>query len=198
MKLKSVNLVNKAEYLNTYEATYETEEDTEGIRHNKVYEVISRDPNMTIETFGKNTRDKAEAVGIIAFSEKGDKVLLQREFRLSCNDWVYNFPGGLSDGDETIEETAFRELKEETGLDIKEVLAVLPPAYTAVGLGNERAATVICIADGEFAPSTSVYEEIEAKWFTAEEIFQLIENKEPMSLRSQTVLFMWAQINLIK
>ena len=42
-----------------------------------------------------------------------DLVLLQKEFRMATNNWVYNFPAGLIDEGETPEEAAIRELKEE-------------------------------------------------------------------------------------
>uniref|UniRef100_A0A0N4ZVX8 Nudix hydrolase domain-containing protein n=1 Tax=Parastrongyloides trichosuri TaxID=131310 RepID=A0A0N4ZVX8_PARTI len=53
-------------------------------------------------------------VGGIAVNSKGE-ILLMREKRGTYLGW--KFPGGLQDYGEEIEETAIRELKEETGVD---------------------------------------------------------------------------------
>lgn len=187
MKLTKLNLTKKNKFLNNYIASYENENG-----HKKDYEIISRNPNLTKEAFGEISRKNSDAVGIIMLNEKRDKILLQKEFRMACNEWVYNFPGGLRDGDESILEAAKRELREETGLEIIEYIGMLPAAYTAVGFCNESVATVIGIAKGEFSPSTSQDEEIEAKWYTKDKVFDLVNSGAAMSLRTQSFLYMWS------
>ena len=155
-------------------------------------EIISRNDHLTETEFGENARKQSDAVGIIMFNEKRDKILLQKEFRMACNEWVYNFPGGLRDENESVMEAAERELREETGLQIIEFIGVLPPAYTAVGFCNESVATVIGIAKGRFSKSTSEDEEIEAKWYTKDKVFDLINSGAAMSLRTQSFLYMWS------
>ena len=186
LKLQGITLKNKNQFLHVYEATYKS--DLDG--HEKKYEVISRKDNLTAETFG--LRDKVDAVGIIPFSLYTDKILLLKEYRLACGEWVYNFPGGLIDNGETVKEATKRELWEETGLNLYCIVDILPPAYTAVGLGNESVTTVICKAYGEITKSTSPDEEIEAAWYTKEEVLNLIKSGAAMSLRTQSFLYMWA------
>ena len=36
-----------------------------------------------------------DAVVIVTFNEKFDKILLEKEFRLPVGDYIYNFPAGL-------------------------------------------------------------------------------------------------------
>ena len=187
MKLNRIKKICNGTYLNMYIAEYK-----EG-KHTKPYELVSRNKDLTLETFGK---DKiSNAVGIIALNKDKSKILLQREFRMSTNNWVYNFPGGLIDEEETSEQASIRELGEETGLDIIEVLDILPPAYTTVGFSDELVETIVCIADGEFRESTSIDEQIEAKWYTKEEIQELFRDKVYMSLRTQAILYMWISSN---
>src|SRR3954464_8671429 len=54
---------------------------------------------------------------IIIEHEDGSIVLIKRKHDPCKGQWA--IPGGILDGDETIEQTAVREAKEETGLDVK-------------------------------------------------------------------------------
>lgn len=186
MELKELNKVHKGKYVHYYEATYINSEGAE-----KKYEIVSRNPNVSIEEF-KSQEGKTDAVGIIAFNTSGNKILLQKEFRLATNQWVYNFPGGLIDKGETPEEAARRELFEETGLELKSIIDILPDAYTAVGISDEKVKTVICTADGKFAKSTETNEEIQPAWYSKYDIALLLKSSL-MSLRTQSFLYMWMQ-----
>ena len=124
--------------------------------------------------------------------EANEKILLNKEFRLSVNDYVYNFPAGLIDLGETPEAAAARELKEETGLDIVRIEDKLYDSYSAIGLSNETNAVIIGVAKGEFTPSTSTVEEIEAKWYTREEIKELLKDKH-FAARTQAYCYMWSK-----
>lgn len=189
--MQLVNLVktSEKEYLAGYDAKY-----TNNINEEKVYEFVSHNKELTKETFGNLDKQlseiKVEAVGIIAFNEDFTKILLQNEFRLACNDWVYNFPGGMVDAGETVFETARRELSEETGLIIVNQLDYLPPCYSAVGFTDETIATVICQANGEFLESTSPNEEIKVGWYTKDQIREMLKTCK-MSMRTQSFLYCW-------
>lgn len=183
MNLKKLDKIYQGKFLTYYIATFELENG-----NIKEYELVSRDPNITIETFGKN---KPAGVGMVTFNVGKTKILLQKEFRLATNHWVYNFPAGLIDKGETALEAAKRELKEETGLTVSKVEAVLPPSYASQGTSDELMQIVICECEGEITGSCFVEEEIKPAWYTKEEIKKLIEEGAFMSVRTQMFLWQW-------
>lgn len=44
-----------------------------------------------------------------------EKIVLVRQYRYPINKYIYELPAGLIDEGETSEQTAIREMKEETG-----------------------------------------------------------------------------------
>ena len=80
----------------------------------------------------------------------------------------------------------------QKGLTLLSIEDVLHDSYSAVGFSNEKNICVIGTADGEFAPSTSTFEEIEAGWYTKEEILDLL-SKYPFAARTQAYCYMWAK-----
>lgn len=183
MKLVKLEKLHEGKFLSYYVATYITNKG-----HEKLYEFISRDNNLTLEKFGHN---EPAGVGMVTFSRDKSKILLQQEFRMACNEWVYNFPAGLIDEGETPVEAAKRELKEETGLDLISIEAVLSPSFASQGTSDEKMVIVICRVDGEIKESCFDVEEIKAGWFTKEDVRKLLDNKAYMSVRTQMFLYQW-------
>ena len=121
----------------------------------------------------------------------GQRILVNREYRMAMAQWIYNFPAGLIDAGETPEQSARRELREETGLTLTRIDDVLDNSYSAVGFANERNVTVFGTAAGEFKKSTSDMEEIVPGWYTREEIKRLLRT-EPFAARTQAYCYAWA------
>ncbi len=186
MKLIRLEKLHEGKYLSYYVADYQTENG-----HIKSYEFISRHKDLTMDTFGKGL---PQGVGMVPFSLDGQKVLLQKEFRLATNNWVYNFPAGLIDQGETPEIAAKRELKEETGVDLIKIKEVLSPSFASQGTSDEMMSIVICYCDGEIKESCFEDEEIQAGWYTKEQIKELLDNKVYMSVRTQ--MFLWQWVNM--
>jgi 8-oxo-dGTP pyrophosphatase MutT (NUDIX family) len=81
----------------------------------KTYEMISR--NRNIGTLEELQNRKADSVILILTDVSGEHILVSREYRMAMAQWIYNFPAGLIDPGENPEESARRELWEETGLN---------------------------------------------------------------------------------
>ena len=146
---------------------YELHFDAEG--QNVCWEIISlNDPKCASDLGSRLT-----AVEIIARFEDGD-YLLCREFRFAVNDQVWEFPTGMIDGDETPEEAARRELKEETGLELVRVDRVLPPACYSVGLCDELIVPVFVTVRGSMRPCREAYEDIAPQKMSLSDIRALL------------------------
>lgn len=185
MKFKGIKKMLAGSFIHRYDITYETADGGE-----KVYEMISR--NGDIRSLEELQSKQPDAVVLIMHDETGEKVLLNREFRLATGEWVYNFPAGLIDSGEKPEESAKRELWEETGLTLTAIEDIIPLSYSAVGFANETNVCVVGTAAGEFRDSTSVVEEIEAGWFTKEQVRKLIE-EHPFAARTQAYCYVWSR-----
>jgi len=186
MKFLGIEKMDSGKYINRYNLTYETEDGKK-----KIYEMVSRDPDIKdFETL--HGKEPADAVVLIIHNEDRSKVLLNKEFRLAPGRWVYNFPAGLIDPGENPEEAAARELWEETGLHLDSVVDYLPASYSAVGFSNEKNVVIVGTASGEFEKSTSSVEEIQAGWFTKEEIRELLKT-ELFAARTQAYCYYWSK-----
>ena len=96
--------------------------------------------------------NRPDGVIIYAMTEDASKVLLVRQYRYPLNDFVYELPAGLCDGDESHREAAVREIHEETGMRLVP-LDVNPayekPRYSSVGMTDESCAIVFGHVFGE-------------------------------------------------
>ena len=106
MKFDGIKKVSEGRFIDRYDLYYTTEDDKK-----KVYEIISR--NKDIKTIDDVHNNKTDGVVIVATDENDERILINKEYRMSVGDYVYNFPAGLIDAGETPEIAAKRELKEE-------------------------------------------------------------------------------------
>ena len=184
MKLEKIDKKEEGKIITRNDITYKTVDDT-----TKIYEMISR--NRIVQTREELRGNKPDAVVLMVTDESGEKIVLNKEFRMAAGTWVYNFPAGLIDPGEVPEQSAKRELWEETGLELYEINDELGLSYSAVGFSNEMNVCVIGKARGEFRQSTSNVEEIEAGWYTKEEVRNLLKT-ERFAARTQAYCYLWA------
>ena len=185
MEFQGIEKVHEGRFIDRYNLTYVTKDNK-----TKVYEIISRNKDLTGPEEIRNPH--TDGVVIVVTDQNDEKILLNREFRMAVNDFVYNFPAGLIDPGETPEIAAARELREETGLTLLSIEDKLYDSYSAIGFSNETNAVVIGKASGEFAPSTSTLEEIEASWYTKEQVKELLKNNH-FAARTQAYCYMWSK-----
>ena len=137
MKIIKREIVNEGPFLNLMEATYEYE---------------GKEGKWTYVSRSTNT-GKSDAVMIIGLMEDPYRVVLIKQFRVPVGEYIIELPAGLVDEGETVEETAIREFKEETGMEVKKILSVSPSTYNSAGLSDETVTTVFAHVDG--IPSTA-------------------------------------------
>lgn len=181
MKFLGMKKVRDGKYLKNYELTYLNKAGKE-----KKYEIVSRKELHTPEDIGK----RSSGVSIIATCN--DKMLLLHEFRMGVNKKIYNLCAGMMEENESIEECIARELFEETGLDIKEIKYILPPSFAAVAISDTKTYIAFVEAEGAMADHSSENEEIEAAFYTREEVKKLLETEE-FSSRAQLAAFYFVQ-----
>ncbi len=181
MKLIKMEKVKDGKYLKNYELTYRNKAGKE-----KTYEIVSRKELSGIEDIGQ----KVSGLSITAVN--GDKLLLLREFRMGVNKIVYNLCAGMLEEGESLEQCIRRELYEETGLQVKRIIDILPASYAAVAISDTKTSIVFVEAEGEFEDHTSDNEWIEAGFYTKEEVRELLKTAE-FSSRAQIIAYFFAR-----
>lgn len=173
--------VRDGQYLKNYEITYLNKSGRE-----KKYEIVSRRELQGIEDVG----GKPSGVSIVATCE--GKLLLLHEFRMGLNRTIYNLCAGMLEAGETIEDCIARELYEETGLRLKTIQKILPPSFAAVAISDVTTYIAFVEAEGTFEDHSSENEQIEARFYTKEEVSKLLET-EPFSSRAQMAAYYFAE-----
>lgn len=145
-EIHKIFMQTKNRFLNMFQI-----EGTNAKGGNFKYFVASREENLDdYKNSIKNPHPHAVSIYSL-YGPKYDKVVLVKQFRYPVGDFVYEFPAGLIENGEDFHETAIREMKEETGLD----LDILPVDeiyergyYQSVGMTNESLAKVYGYASG--------------------------------------------------
>ena len=123
--------------------------DNKGIQ--RIWESVSR-------------KKSAGAVAIICTLVPSGKLILVRQYRPPADRMVIEFPAGLVNPGESSEETAVRELREETGYQGK-LLRMIPEAFSSPGLSSEIVRLAVMEADesaqGELVTEFDETEDIE-------------------------------------
>lgn len=173
--------VRDGKYLKNYEITYLNKSGRE-----KKYEIVSRRDLQGIEDVG----GKPSGVSIVATCE--EKLLLLHEFRMGLNRAIYNLCAGMLEAGESIEACIARELYEETGLRVKSIRKILPPSFAAVAISDVTTYIAFVEAEGTFEDHSSENEQIEARFYTKEEVSKLLET-ELFSSRAQMAAYFFAE-----
>ncbi|MBV9406064.1 MAG: NUDIX hydrolase [Acidobacteriaceae bacterium] len=90
--------------------------------------------------------EQPDYVNVLCLHKSGELVLV-RQYRPIIDRWTVEFPGGLRDGDESPDAAARREVEEETGLSVEE-LVFLCEGYADVGRLNNKLFGFFAYVDG--------------------------------------------------
>jgi len=139
----------------------------------------------------------ANAVVIVPLWRSGDetRLVVVREFRIPLGDYEYGFPAGLKDDDESVIETAARELREETGLELTRVVRVSPAVVSSAGMSDEAVRIVIVECRG--TPSIEHcegVEDIEVHVMDQQEVLHLASSEEKISGKAWPIMLMFGLV----
>jgi len=171
LKITSIKKITDLIHLNMFEIKY-----LDVNNHEKTWQIASRNaqPKCVTSRF-----EVPDAVIIVPFHRQQDKLVIIREFRVPLGDYQYGFPAGLVDDGEKVQETAARELKEETGLTVMEFKKISPPIYSSSGMTDESVSMVYvdCAGEPSSAGNTGS-EDIQTMFVTPSEASTLCNNSD--------------------
>lgn len=108
-----------------------------------------------------------------------DKIVLLKQFRVPVKGYIYEFPAGIKETDESILDCAVRELKEETGLDVELLKVYNSPLYNSCGISDETVSIVFAKVKGEISlQDTEDTEDIEVLVLNKDEISSMLNNQD--------------------
>lgn len=186
-KVTKVKPLVESRYLSLYEAEYENK-----VGNIRTWTIASRKNNDTLQKqFFENKEDTNDGVIIAAYHKEKKKLVIIRQFRIPLNNYVYELPAGLIDPGETAKSTIGRELMEETGLQIIEVIENrgAEKVYVSAGMTDEALALVFCTCTGEISDENLEDDEcIEPLLISQEEAKELIQKREKFDIKCFLVL----------
>jgi ADP-ribose pyrophosphatase len=139
----------------------------------------------------------ADAIVIVPLWKSGDetRLVVVREFRIPLGDYEYGFPAGLRDGDEPIAETAARELREETGLELTKVIRLSPAIASSAGLTDEAVRMLIVECRGTPSPDQCEgVEDIEVHLMHQQAVLQLASSDEKISGKAWPLMLLFGLV----
>lgn len=194
MRVERTEKVTKERWLNLWKSTWE--------RDGKKGEWIFASRRM-IERPVPGHVDAVIIVPVVPGTAKngGNKVILTKQFRVPIQKVEYSFPAGLVDGKESIEDCARRELLEETGYEIKEVVSVSPPVYSSSGMTDENCVLVFCKTGPEPVKPQKLdeAEDIAVETFGLQGLIRLcLQTEYAISAKTWPVLYMYQRMGKIE
>ena len=98
------------------------------------------------------------------------------QFRPAINTRVYSVPAGLVDNNDSIEETAIREVQEEAGAHVIKTKILSKACPTSSGLSDEFNAVVLTLVDKFTKQNLEEFEEITTSLVPVEEARDFIDD----------------------
>lgn len=182
-RIKKITSMAESKFLSLYDIEYKNK-----MGNLKHWQVASRKDFKTLEgQYFEGKAEKVDAAIIAAFHVDSKKLVCIRQFRVPLNDYVYELPAGLIDGDESFDTAAARELKEETGLELIDINheRTNGKVYASAGMTDESAAIVFCTCKGTISKEfLEDDEDIEVMLLSQDEVKELLKKDVKMDMRA--------------
>lgn len=182
-RIKKLITLSKTKFLSLYDVEYKNKKGNA-----KHWTVASRKDFDTLnEQYFNGAEERIDAVVIAALHVESKKLVCIRQFRVPLNDYVYELPAGLIDGDESIESSVKRELKEETGLNVIKFnyKKTKSNIYASAGMTDESFAMVFCTCEGDVSKEyLEDDEDIETIMVSQQEAKELIKQNIKMDVKA--------------
>ncbi|MFL0250315.1 NUDIX hydrolase [Clostridium neuense] len=182
-KIKKLTPMAESKFLSLYDIEYNNK-----LGDLKHWALASRKNFETLKAqYFEGKEEKVDAAIIAAFHVDSKKLVCIRQFRVPLNDYVYELPAGLIDGNESFDAAAARELKEETGLELIAINheKTKGKVYASAGMTDESAAMVFCTCKGSLSKEfLEDDEDIEVMLLSKEEIKELLKKDVKMDMRA--------------
>lgn len=192
-KIKKLTLLSGTKFLSLYDAEY-----TNRVGKENHWIVASRKNYETLkEQYFNGKEEKIDAVIIAALHRESNKLILIKQYRVPLNDYVYELPAGLVDGNESMENSVRRELKEETGLDLVEINYEKSKrkVYASTGMTDEAVAMVYCTCEGTVSREyLEDDEDIEVYMISQNEAKSIVNHNIKMDVKAFMLLQSFAEM----
>lgn len=130
MKILQIEKITNEKWLNLFAATFENR----GQSGRWLFASRKAMPQ------GPGPADAVIIVPVLRVPGEPPRLVFIREFRVPAGGYMYGLPAGLLEAGESVEQTARREVLEETGFEVERVVRVTPPLFSSSGLSDETAA----------------------------------------------------------
>ncbi len=189
MLIKSIEKLTSLRWINLYETHFQNRRGTDGR-----WTHASRRP--AIAPGQKVERADAVVVVPILDGSDGKRLVMIKEYRVPLQGHEYGFPAGLVEAGEPYEETARRELKEETNLELTRVRRVSPLLFSSAGMVDESAVMVFADCAGTVSTEGNEGdEEIEVLLLSHPEVVALAHDPSRMvSAKAWPLLYLFEQL----
>ncbi|MGL5674917.1 MAG: NUDIX hydrolase [Cellulosilyticaceae bacterium] len=184
-QIDTLTALAKTHFLSLYDACYKNREGKE-----KHWMIASRKTEEALrQYYFEKGEEKDDAVVLLATHEATEQLVLIKQFRIPLNDFIYELPAGLIDEGEDALSTIGRELKEETGLDLVEILELRPRLYLSAGMTDESVVFVRCTCRGEVSTDYLEADElIDPLLVSKEKARELLASEEKLDIKTYLVL----------
>jgi ADP-ribose pyrophosphatase len=166
MIIREITALTQERWINLFAATFENR----GQTGRWVFASRKRNPHQ------ERHADAVIMIPILRNPGEPPRLVVIREFRVPVGDYCIGFPAGLIDDGETVEDTARREIAEETGLRVTAVKHVTPPLLMSSGLTDESACLAFVDVEGTPNPQPEQSESLEVELLDHAAISRLCED----------------------